>query len=628
MMFDIDKLTESEKRALMLEIEELAQLEGLRNYLKSGFEFKISEDILNLLDNKADKTEVIKNDGTVSLTSDWDIGKGKAIKADKIIARSSSGLSLKEDSGNYGIAVNDDGSTTINTPLYLDNTNYRSSSASTATRTIYVSDSAGNDTTGDGSKSKPYKTIQKAISVLPDLVEHNITIAISQGTYTATSSDPISIRPSVNKGTVTIVARDLNDNSLYANTPIQANIYSSDTIGRSTLTLAENSLAGGKVWIVYGTGKGQIRNIVSNTSTTITVDSSWTTTPDSTSYFVYCGGVTINTAIPFNIQANNVYVYGLMIYGSASYYTIYCLGSAYAYIGSCYIRPDSSGYGVLLQRNLYSAFFYGYIDAISNIWACGIVGRYGMFSVRGTVICGNSGGNQQGITADSASFAELGSSSYQGVYIMNMPYGIVAYTTTHLNISNVSFYNVTYEYTYAQPNVRALAVQSESSQPYINIINKSATERDPQISFQVGATPSTKFVIGVDDSDGDKFKIAPSTLGTNDRFVIDASGNVGIGTSTQSAKLAINGGLHVGGDSDPGDDNLLVDGKIEIDGDLDHDGTKIGFFGVTPATRASAYTITNATTDRSYDADATTVDELADVLATLINDLKSYGLLQ
>lgn len=56
--------------------------------------------------------------------------------------------------------------------------------------------------------------------------------------------------------------------------------------------------------------------------------------------------------------------------------------------------------------------------------------------------------------------------------------------------------------------------------------------------------------------------------------------------------------------------------------------TGIGFFGVAPVARASAYTPTNVTTDRSYDANATTLDELADVVGTLIADLQAYGLLQ
>ncbi|NEP52526.1 MAG: hypothetical protein F6K65_28495, partial [Moorea sp. SIO3C2] len=42
--------------------------------------------------------------------------------------------------------------------------------------------------------------------------------------------------------------------------------------------------------------------------------------------------------------------------------------------------------------------------------------------------------------------------------------------------------------------------------------------------------------------------------------ILYKEGNVGIGTTTPGAKLSINGGLHVGGDSDPGDNNLLVDG--------------------------------------------------------------------
>lgn len=39
-------------------------------------------------------------------------------------------------------------------------------------------------------------------------------------------------------------------------------------------------------------------------------------------------------------------------------------------------------------------------------------------------------------------------------------------------------------------------------------------------------------------------------------------GNVGIGTITPLSKLSINGGLHVGGDSDAGDNNILADGTI------------------------------------------------------------------
>jgi len=43
---------------------------------------------------------------------------------------------------------------------------------------------------------------------------------------------------------------------------------------------------------------------------------------------------------------------------------------------------------------------------------------------------------------------------------------------------------------------------------------------------------------------------------------ISASGNFGIGTTSSASKLAINGGLHVGGTTDAGDNNILADGTI------------------------------------------------------------------
>lgn len=51
-----------------------------------------------------------------------------------------------------------------------------------------------------------------------------------------------------------------------------------------------------------------------------------------------------------------------------------------------------------------------------------------------------------------------------------------------------------------------------------------------------------------------------------ERMRIDRDGLVGIGSSTPAAKLSINGGLHVGGDTDPGDNNALIDGTLHVDG--------------------------------------------------------------
>ena len=55
-----------------------------------------------------------------------------------------------------------------------------------------------------------------------------------------------------------------------------------------------------------------------------------------------------------------------------------------------------------------------------------------------------------------------------------------------------------------------------------------------------------------------------SSANNSESVRIGADGNVGIGTVGAAAKLAVNGGVHVGGDASVADNNLRVDGMIEI----------------------------------------------------------------
>lgn len=48
---------------------------------------------------------------------------------------------------------------------------------------LYVSNSKGNDDSGDGSKNKPYKTIQKAFDSIPKVIDKRWTVNIEPGNY-------------------------------------------------------------------------------------------------------------------------------------------------------------------------------------------------------------------------------------------------------------------------------------------------------------------------------------------------------------------------------------------------------------------------------------------------------------
>lgn len=61
------------------------------------------------------------------------------------------------------------------------------------------------------------------------------------------------------------------------------------SLSDTTQAWAVDAYRGWDVWILDGTGAGQVRRILSNTNDTLTLDAAWTTTPDSTSIFVLLG---------------------------------------------------------------------------------------------------------------------------------------------------------------------------------------------------------------------------------------------------------------------------------------------------------------------------------------------------
>jgi hypothetical protein len=61
---------------------------------------------------------------------------------------------------------------------------------------------------------------------------------------------------------------------------------------------------------------------------------------------------------------------------------------------------------------------------------------------------------------------------------------------------------------------------------------------DPALKFML--TGGEKFILGIDNSDGDKFKIGRAhNLGVNDLFTLDTSGQLGLGTAAPMVKLHV-----------------------------------------------------------------------------------------
>jgi len=71
---------------------------------------------------------------------------------------------------------------------------------STTADVIYYVTTTGSDTTGDGTIGKPFRTVQKAVNMLPQVINHNVTINVGSGTF----SEEVIIKGLNGKGTVTL----------------------------------------------------------------------------------------------------------------------------------------------------------------------------------------------------------------------------------------------------------------------------------------------------------------------------------------------------------------------------------------------------------------------------------------
>jgi len=106
-------------------------------------------------------------------------------------------------------------------------------------------------------------------------------------------------------------------------------------------------------------------------------------------------------------------------------------------------------------------------------------------------------------------------------------------TNTHLTI--LSGGNVGMGTTTPETKLHLLTTTTDETQ---QLLIQNGHSGDAAIKFNISGDT---YSIGIDNSDGDKFKISAGNLGTNDRIVVDSTGNVGIGATTPSQKLEVAG---------------------------------------------------------------------------------------
>ena len=85
------------------------------------------------------------------------------------------------------------------------------------------------------------------------------------------------------------------------------------------------------------------------------------------------------------------------------------------------------------------------------------------------------------------------------------------------------------------------------------LLLQNSSTGDASVMFNISGDT---YSLGIDNDDGDKFKLSYGALGTNDRLVIDSSGNVGIGTTSPDSLLELDGAIGIGGAS--GDSNVSI----------------------------------------------------------------------
>jgi hypothetical protein len=144
--------------------------------------------------------------------------------------------------------------------------------------------------------------------------------------------------------------------------------------------------------------------------------------------------------------------------------------------------------------------------------------------------------------------------------------------TTNLNTSNNLFWdntnnrlginknNPSWTFEVNSDLVLPFYISSTADASIMGINNSNTGNGNPMFKFFLEGIGTFSF--GVDDSDGDKFKIGTTDIATDTRFTIDNTGNIGIGTTNPAVQFHTTSNVRFAGLTS------ITDLRTDADGDL------------------------------------------------------------
>lgn len=201
---------------------------------------------------------------------------------------------------------------------------------STANVALFV-DPTGADTNAcTASGSSACLTLQGAIKKIPKYLRHQATVSVAAGSYAGATISGFVMDQSLQNG----LAGILIDGALANVTPTTGSATGTATAGSAgsgitfgtltdsgaTWTVNDSALVGKFVVITGGTGSGQVKVIVSNTATALTIAGTWTAPTGTSTYALQSPSVNITSGAPavVNPLATSVPAAGVQVFDNVA----------------------------------------------------------------------------------------------------------------------------------------------------------------------------------------------------------------------------------------------------------------------------------------------------------------------